>query len=286
MCAVRVSSTRLDNATTPCTPTDRMVAKVRRRERKRPLATKKNPTQTKLIVGIPATVNTCHWLTCFASSTSHATRATATVTYPGLQLEWMEYHICGAPNGERDGRRGKPPRQRGLNSRKQSPTNPGDIRALVYSFTHLYQSSSFFISAVVAPEPFFSLPPYKTATIMPETAAAAETKPAKVEENPQQQEEPKLPIVEVDSNTEPEDDDEGFSSSNESSTTSMASSIYNYKHENGRRYHAYREGKYAMPNDEIEQGRLDVIPPHLVLPRIPFPAFFVASASLRSRSRI
>jgi len=32
----------------------------------------------------------------------------------------------------------------------------------------------------------------------------------------------------------------------------------NYKYENGRRYHAYREGKYVLPNDEAEQDRLDL----------------------------
>ena len=31
-----------------------------------------------------------------------------------------------------------------------------------------------------------------------------------------------------------------------------------YKYENGRRYHAYREGKYLLPNDEAEQDRLDL----------------------------
>ena len=34
-------------------------------------------------------------------------------------------------------------------------------------------------------------------------------------------------------------------------TPSLASSIYNYTYENGRRYHAYRSGKYALPNDEV-----------------------------------
>lgn len=30
-----------------------------------------------------------------------------------------------------------------------------------------------------------------------------------------------------------------------------ASSAHDYKYENGRRYHAYREGSYPMPNDEL-----------------------------------
>lgn len=38
----------------------------------------------------------------------------------------------------------------------------------------------------------------------------------------------------------------------------MTSSIYDYQYENGRRYHAYREGEYVLPNDDQEQERLDL----------------------------
>lgn len=38
----------------------------------------------------------------------------------------------------------------------------------------------------------------------------------------------------------------------------MTSSIFNYQYENGRRYHAYREGLYVLPNDQREQERLDL----------------------------
>jgi Methyltransferase domain len=31
-----------------------------------------------------------------------------------------------------------------------------------------------------------------------------------------------------------------------------------YRYENGRRYHAYRDGSYLLPNDEAEQDRLDL----------------------------
>ena len=41
-------------------------------------------------------------------------------------------------------------------------------------------------------------------------------------------------------------------------TTSLRPSIMEYKVENGRRYHAYREGKYLFPNDEEELDRLDL----------------------------
>ena len=33
----------------------------------------------------------------------------------------------------------------------------------------------------------------------------------------------------------------------------------NYTYENGRRYHAFREGEYVLPNDEAEQDRLDLV---------------------------
>ncbi len=49
----------------------------------------------------------------------------------------------------------------------------------------------------------------------------------------------------------------GLDGSTES--TSVTSSIRNYKYENGRRYHAFREGEYLIPNDEKEQDRLDLI---------------------------
>lgn len=39
-------------------------------------------------------------------------------------------------------------------------------------------------------------------------------------------------------------------------TSSVRSSIFRHKYENGRRYHAYKEGKYFLPNDEPEQDRM------------------------------
>lgn len=44
-----------------------------------------------------------------------------------------------------------------------------------------------------------------------------------------------------------------------SDLTSVKSSTFNYQYENGRRYHAYRAGKYILPNDEQEQDRLDIM---------------------------
>ncbi|CZT49179.1 related to methyltransferase [Rhynchosporium secalis] len=43
-----------------------------------------------------------------------------------------------------------------------------------------------------------------------------------------------------------------------SSTTSVGSSILRYRQENGRTYHAYKDGKYLLPNDEGENDRLDL----------------------------
>ncbi|KAJ5367111.1 hypothetical protein N7541_001052 [Penicillium brevicompactum] len=40
------------------------------------------------------------------------------------------------------------------------------------------------------------------------------------------------------------------------SNLSFASSVRDYNYENGRRYHAYRNGQYPFPNDEEEQDRL------------------------------
>lgn len=40
--------------------------------------------------------------------------------------------------------------------------------------------------------------------------------------------------------------------------TTIVSSIKNYKYENGRRYHSFRDGEYLLPNDDREQDRLDL----------------------------
>lgn len=41
-------------------------------------------------------------------------------------------------------------------------------------------------------------------------------------------------------------------------TASLISSIRNFPVENGRRYHAFRDGAYLFPNDEDEQARMDI----------------------------
>lgn len=44
-----------------------------------------------------------------------------------------------------------------------------------------------------------------------------------------------------------------------SDVTSLTSTAFDYTYENGRRYHSFRAGKYALPNDEREQERLDMV---------------------------
>jgi hypothetical protein len=44
----------------------------------------------------------------------------------------------------------------------------------------------------------------------------------------------------------------------ESISQTLSSSIANYRVENGRTYHQYKDGQYAYPNDEPEKDRLDL----------------------------
>lgn len=53
--------------------------------------------------------------------------------------------------------------------------------------------------------------------------------------------------------------DDGYQSdAPQSASTSLASTVYNYSFENGRRYHKFREGAYNFPNDDSEQEREDM----------------------------
>ncbi|KAK3689208.1 S-adenosyl-L-methionine-dependent methyltransferase [Podospora appendiculata] len=56
-----------------------------------------------------------------------------------------------------------------------------------------------------------------------------------------------------------DDGDSALEESLTSCTASLASSVFNYPVEHGRRYHAFRHGNYAMPNDEAEMDRLDMM---------------------------
>jgi hypothetical protein len=56
---------------------------------------------------------------------------------------------------------------------------------------------------------------------------------------------------------ENEDDrDSSIGSINASTSESLRSSILDYRKENGRTYHRYKDGKYNLPNDDIEKQRL------------------------------
>lgn len=61
-----------------------------------------------------------------------------------------------------------------------------------------------------------------------------------------------------DDEMEYEEEDDDIDCDYESYTTSLSPSMVNYNYENGRRYHCYKEGEYILPNDEIEQERLDL----------------------------
>ncbi|KAG6996631.1 hypothetical protein FOFC_08875 [Fusarium oxysporum] len=65
------------------------------------------------------------------------------------------------------------------------------------------------------------------------------------------------PIVAPDEDVQ-DDRDSSIGYDATSSTASLSSSILDFRHENGRTYHAYKDGKYHLPNDERENDRLDL----------------------------
>ncbi|PYH40707.1 class I SAM-dependent methyltransferase [Aspergillus saccharolyticus JOP 1030-1] len=65
--------------------------------------------------------------------------------------------------------------------------------------------------------------------------------------------------IEVDAQPYPLNDEELLASDALSFASSLSSSVKKYRFENGRRYHAYREGEYPFPNDDAEQDRLDMV---------------------------
>ncbi|KAL6170232.1 hypothetical protein ACJQWK_03221 [Exserohilum turcicum] len=66
------------------------------------------------------------------------------------------------------------------------------------------------------------------------------------------------PALEVDSEEQSDERDSALGDNRSSYTMSATSSVFNFRYENGRRYHAYCEGKYPVPNDETEADRLDL----------------------------
>ncbi|EGU72918.1 hypothetical protein FOXB_16573 [Fusarium oxysporum f. sp. conglutinans Fo5176] len=55
-----------------------------------------------------------------------------------------------------------------------------------------------------------------------------------------------------------DDQDSSLGDDTASSTESLRSSIVDYRLENGRTYHRYKDGKYNLPNDDEENERLDL----------------------------
>ncbi|CAM1509719.1 Fc.00g000540.m01.CDS01 [Cosmosporella sp. VM-42] len=62
----------------------------------------------------------------------------------------------------------------------------------------------------------------------------------------------------IEADLDEDDADSSLGEDSASSTASISSSILRYREENGRTYHAYKDGKYVMPNDDQEQERLDL----------------------------
>ncbi|KAH8894637.1 S-adenosyl-L-methionine-dependent methyltransferase [Thozetella sp. PMI_491] len=54
------------------------------------------------------------------------------------------------------------------------------------------------------------------------------------------------------------DNDSALGLDTASDTDSLRSSVLAYRQENGRTYHAYKDGSYSLPNDQIENDRLDL----------------------------
>ncbi|KAK1673892.1 methyltransferase domain-containing protein [Colletotrichum godetiae] len=65
-------------------------------------------------------------------------------------------------------------------------------------------------------------------------------------------------VVLVAEDIEESDAASNLGSSVASSSTTVNSSVLEYRMENGRTYHAYNDGKYFFPNDERENDRLDL----------------------------
>ncbi|KAF4779711.1 hypothetical protein HER10_EVM0006030 [Colletotrichum scovillei] len=65
--------------------------------------------------------------------------------------------------------------------------------------------------------------------------------------------------VQIAADEEQDDSSSEMGTSIASSSTSLRSSLLDYRRENGRTYHRYKDGKYQFPNDERELDRLDLV---------------------------
>ncbi|KAL1962435.1 hypothetical protein VTN77DRAFT_9706 [Rasamsonia byssochlamydoides] len=66
-----------------------------------------------------------------------------------------------------------------------------------------------------------------------------------------------MATVEVD--VQATDNDSTYGNELSTYTASLTSSALDYRYENGRRYHGYRDGSYLLPNDKTESDRLDML---------------------------
>ncbi|KAF5521011.1 Secondary metabolism regulator LAE1 [Colletotrichum aenigma] len=69
------------------------------------------------------------------------------------------------------------------------------------------------------------------------------------------------PEATIEANDAPADEGDGYSTASDTSsnaTASLSSSVRDFNFENKRRYHKYKEGRYAFPNDDAEQEREDM----------------------------
>jgi hypothetical protein len=67
----------------------------------------------------------------------------------------------------------------------------------------------------------------------------------------------------IEAASQPGDEDEfdlveGYETSNSLASTSATSSIYAHTFENGRRYHYFKNSRYPLPDDDMEQSREDM----------------------------
>ncbi|KAK4111631.1 S-adenosyl-L-methionine-dependent methyltransferase [Canariomyces notabilis] len=90
--------------------------------------------------------------------------------------------------------------------------------------------------------------------------------------------------IEVDPVEVDEDHDSVISDDVSALTASITSSILDYPVENGRRYHAFRSGVYCLPNDELEQDRLDLS--HLLMTKAIGDKLFLAPIDMDKTQRV
>lgn len=67
----------------------------------------------------------------------------------------------------------------------------------------------------------------------------------------------------IEAASQPGDEDEfdlveGYETSSSLASTSATSSIYAHTFENGRRYHYFKNSRYPLPDDDMEQSREDM----------------------------